>query len=165
MILPAGRCLYQDWIPGSELKKMNAVNQHIEAEQAIQAWFTGMSRSVKDRDIGGHLSLISDKLAVYGMPGKDVMDCREWQLRRRIDFDTGELLALHYRGIRIVNITLQRVSFVTTETLVGRDDILVTLDERLVLEKEADMQWRVVEITINRWDAREIGLASVSITG
>jgi hypothetical protein len=137
---------------------MNNADSHGEARAAVASWLRGMSQSVRERDIARHLSLMSDGLAVFGMPGSAELGYAEWAQRRTLELDSSELLGIYFRGTRIVNQALRRIKFATRETLAARDGTLVVLDEQVVLECDDSSNWRAVEITIDGWHIRQLDL-------
>ncbi len=137
---------------------MNAVNYHHLSEQAIRSWFIAMSDSVQERDIESHMENVSKRVQVYGMPSKGVIGYHEWKARRYHEFFHDELLALNYSGIRIIRSSNKRISFATTETMVGNQGKLVILDKTIVLEYEDDGVWRSIEETVNKWRVKQLDL-------
>jgi len=139
---------------------MSAVNHHVIAEHTIHAWCMNMTSSVLQQDLDAHMQLVSTNIKVYGMPGNGVIDYAGWKIRRKHEFASKELLVLNYRNIRLITSTQRRLTFNVTETMVGKDGKMVILDKNIVLEKETDGQWRVVEENINKWQVKKINLAN-----
>ena len=105
-----------------------------------------------------HLQNISQKINVYGMPSKAVIKYKEWKARRERELNNQELLALNYQGIRIISSSAKRITFNTTETIVGNDGKMVFLDKNIILEYEEDKSWRVVEENVNQWRVKKLNL-------
>ena len=61
------------------------------------------------------------------------------------------LRSLHYDGVRIKTIGLKRLAFSTKETMTANDGSRVIISKDIMLQKEEDQQWRVIEETINDW--------------
>lgn len=137
---------------------MNAVNHHVVAEHTIQAWCMAMSSSIKERDLDTHMQLVSPHVQVYGIPGNGVINYKGWEARRKFEFENGELLLLNYQGIRLITFTPRRATFNTTETMIGKNGKMVLINKNIVLEKEQDGQWRVVEEKVKGWQVRKINL-------
>jgi len=137
---------------------MSAVNHHHLAEQTIRSWFSNMSSSVRGRDMVQHLKYVSRKISVYGMPSKAVITFKEWKARRQKELLTEELLALNYQGIRIISSSPKRITFNTSETLVGKDGKMVIMDKNIIIENEDDGNWRVVEESVNKWHVKKLNL-------
>ena len=137
---------------------MSAVNHHNLAEQTIRSWFSNMSSSVRARDMVQHLKNVSRKISVYGMPSKAVITFKEWKARRQKELLSEELLTLNYQGIRIISSSPKRISFNTSETLVGKDGKMVVMDKNIIIENEDDGTWRVVEESVNKWHVKKLNL-------
>ena len=137
---------------------MSAVNHHTLAEQTVRSWFMSMSGSVQSRDIEQHMQHVSKKINVYGMPSKGVISYKEWKSRRHFEFKNDELLALNYQGIRIISCSTKRITFNTSETMVGKDGKMVILDKNIIIEHEDDGTWRVVEENVNKWRVKKLNL-------
>ena len=138
---------------------MNAVNEHIFAEHTVYAWCLGMSESVKNRDLTAHMAHVSRRVRVYGIPGKDAIDFRTWQGKRKFEFDNDELLALNYQQIRLISSTQRRLRFNAKETTVGKSGKVLQVNKNIILEVETDNVWRVVEETVNDWKLKQIDLS------
>ena len=141
---------------------MANTDTHQAAKLTAQAWFAGMSASIKAQDLHAHMAHVSKKVLVYGMPSKELIKYKEWRSRRRNEFENNEIISLNYQGLRIINATQRRLSFTTTEVLVGKDGKMVWLDKKIILELE-DQQWRVVEENINSWRVKKLNLDSIAI--
>lgn len=138
---------------------MSAVNHHVIAEHTIHAWCMDMSASVQKQDLDAHMKLVSPGIKVYGVPNNDILSYREWKARRKYEFENKELLVLNYQKIRLITSTQLRLTFNTIETMISKDGKMVVLDKNIVLEKEEDGKWRVVEENINNWQVKKLNLA------
>ena len=117
----------------------------------IQNWFAEMVHSVVTRDLDAHMALVSKQVQVYGLPGRNPVDYRSWLQRRNNEFSKMRLRSLHYDGVRIKTIGLKRLAFSTKETMTANDGSRVIINKDIMLQKEEDQQWRVIEETINDW--------------
>ncbi len=137
---------------------MNAIDYHALALHTIQSWCSSISSSVQQKNLEVHMSLVSQKVSVYGMPSKGVIDYTQWQTRRQHEFENGELLSLNYQAIRIINSTAKRIVFNTNEVMMSQSGTMVTLDKNITLEYESDEVWRVVEENVKQWQVKKIDL-------
>lgn len=138
---------------------MSAATDHVIAEYTVTAWCMGMSDSVKQADLEMHMSHVSKRVKVYGVPGKEVIEYRDWEARRKFEFDTGATLALNFQRIRLISSTQRRIRFATTETTVAKDGKILVLNKNIILEREDDGVWRVVEENITDWQIKNIDLS------
>ncbi len=122
------------------------------SEVMIRQWLAEFADSVARRDLKRHMALISKKVYVYGLPSKKTVDYAGWQERRHNEFSRGLLTALSHEGVKIKTIGLRRIGFSTVETMTTADGKQVQVSKDVMLEKEDDGQWRIVEEKINKWD-------------
>ena len=130
---------------------MSAASDHVIAEHTISAWCLGMSDSIKHTDLDTHMGHVSRRVKVYGIPSKEVIEYRDWKARRKHEFANGDILALNYQQIRIISSTQRRMRFSTTETTVVKNG-------KMLLEREDDSIWRVVEERVTDWQLKNIDL-------
>jgi hypothetical protein len=138
---------------------MSAASDHVTAEHALTAWCMAMSDSVKNADIETHMQHVSRRVKVYGNPSKEVIEYRDWKARRAYEFANGETLALNYQKVRIISSTQRRIRFSTVETTVGKNGKMLELTKNIILEREDENMWRVVEEHISNWQIKNIDLS------
>lgn len=117
----------------------------------IGNWLKLLTRSVETRDLAAHMQLISERVKVYGLPGGQIVDYNQWQKRRYTEFSQAQLLALAYRLLNIKTSTPRRLGFHVEETMQACNGICIFIDKDIILERETDDQWRVVEENIHHW--------------
>ncbi len=120
----------------------------------IGNWLEQLTRSVERRDLDAHMALISQRVQVYGLPGGQVIGYEQWKRRRHTEFSQAQLLAIDYRLLNIKTVTPRRLAFHVEETMHACNGMSVCIDKDIVLEREADDQWRVVEENIHHWKTR-----------
>ncbi len=121
------------------------------SQELILNWLDRMSESVKQRDLDAHMELVSKKVLVYGIPNRETLGYYDWKQRRRNEFYRQRLASLTYSNLNIKTITLRRVGFEVTEIMQATTGQKVQLEKEILLEQEADNEWRVVEETIKNW--------------
>lgn len=94
---------------------------------------------------GSHMDLISKEVSVYGVPGFDVIGYDDWARQCKHEFDEGLLKQVSYEGLRVVTLTPGNVLFKTTETVEGTDGTVNRQGVEILIRKEADGKWRVVQ--------------------
>lgn len=92
-----------------------------------------------------HMDLISKEVSVYGVPGFDVIGYDDWARQCEYEFDEGLLKRVSYEGLRVVTATPANVLFKTTETVEGTDGTVNQQGVEILIRKEADGKWRVVQ--------------------
>ncbi|MDP1681124.1 MAG: hypothetical protein Q8L39_05040 [Burkholderiales bacterium] len=102
-----------------------------------------------------HMDLISKEVSVYGVPGFDVIGYDDWARQCKHEFDEGLLKQVSYEGLRVVTLTPGNVLFKTTETVEGTDGTVNRQGVEILIRKEADGKWRVVQERILADDEME----------
>lgn len=130
------------------------------AQHIAEDWLNALSTSVTNQDIDAHMQLVSKNVHVYGIPGMETLDYQNWQYRRNNEFSKNKLLSLEYKLIRIKNDQLRRLCFQVEEQMMSTDGKAVLISKDILLEREEDDNWRVVEEKIHSWQKMEIGQQS-----
>ena len=121
------------------------------SQELIVNWLNRMSESVKKRDLDAHMGLVSKKVLVYGIPNQESLGYYDWKRRRHNEFYKNHLASLTYESLNIKTISLRRLGFQVTEIMRATSGQRVHIDKEIILEQEADNEWRVVEETIKDW--------------
>jgi len=120
-------------------------------------WLKAISQSVKNQDINDHMRLVSKHVCVYGIPGIDSLNYQQWLYRRHNEFLRNRLFSLQYRIIRIKTDQQRRLGFEVEEQMMATEGKAVIIRKDILLEREEDDHWRVVEERIHSWQKMEIG--------
>jgi ketosteroid isomerase-like protein len=122
-------------------------------------WLEASARTANAKDYEAHMDLISRKVQVFGIPGLDVVGYSDWAKQCQHEFETGVLKNVSYTGIKVQVMTPGRVMFKTIETVEANDGTVQAHGVEIILEKEADSKWRVVqERILSREEAEHDGL-------
>ncbi len=127
------------------------------AQHIAEDWLEAISLSVKNQDINEHMRLISKHVHVYGIPGVDVLNYQQWLYRRHNEFLCKRLHSLKYKMIRIKNDQQRRLGFEVEEQMIATNGKAYIIHKDILLEREQDDNWRVVEEKIHSWQKMEIG--------
>lgn len=92
-----------------------------------------------------HMNLISKQVSVYGVPGFDVIGYNDWARQCEYEFDEGLLKRVSYEGLQLVTVTPGNVLFKTTETVEGNDGSVNCHGVEILIRKEEDGKWRVLQ--------------------
>lgn len=125
----------------------------IDDRATVRLWLDKITHSVATRDLDAHMGLVSRKVQVYGVPNNDVIDYAGWERRRRNEFSKGLLTRLSYSEPQMKVIGLRRIIFAIDEKMYGHDGRQVMITKDIVLEREDDEQWRVVEEQIRNFSS------------
>lgn len=121
------------------------------SELDIKKWLKSVSDSVEKQDLDAHMNLVSENVAVYGMPSGQTIHYQDWKKRRKSEFKRDMLKSLSYNELKIKTIALKRLIFNINEMMESKEGDIVIINKDVVLEQEADQAWRVIEETVNNW--------------
>jgi len=124
---------------------------HQETTQTVYKWQEAISKTIGNRDLPGHMDLISKKVEVFGNPSKEHINYAGWYKRRKNEFEKQNVICVSFANTQIRTITLRRIIFNVNESIVGTDGRIITLNQDVVLEREDDDKWRLVEQNIRSW--------------
>ncbi len=114
-------------------------------QNTAEDWLAAITRTVELRNIHAHMGLVSKSVRVYGIPGADTIAYIDWRKRRQTEFEKNLLKKLSYDFIRMKKITSKRLHFIAIETMSGMSGDSFEINKEIVIEKEYDGVWRVVE--------------------
>lgn len=115
------------------------------AEQIAERWLTQAAETAGQKDLDGHMGMISKRVSVQGVPGFDNIDYDTWYQQCSHQFENTMIKSVAYKGFNLVSATESQIVFTVYETVVGSDG---TVNEQIVeksLEKEDDDVWRLVQ--------------------
>ena len=115
-----------------------------QAQQIAEQWLTNAAESAGQKDLMGHMGMISKRISVQGVPGFDNIDYDTWYKQCKHQFEMSMIKSIAYKGFNLISAMEAQVKFTVLERVVGTDG---TLNEQLVemaLEKENDDVWRLV---------------------
>jgi hypothetical protein len=115
------------------------------AQQIAEKWLTHAAESAGQKDLEGHMGMISKRVSVQGVPGFDNIDYDTWYGQCKHQFENAMIKSIAYKGFNLVGATETQINFTVFEMVAGTDG---TLNEQIVemsLEKEDDDVWRLVQ--------------------
>ncbi len=130
------------------------MNKPVEEAPAIEM-LEALALTANAGAYTSHMNLISKDVSVYGVPGFDVIGYDDWARQCEYEFDEGLLKRVSYEGMRVVTVTPGHVLFKTTETVEGSDGSVNRQGLEIIIRKEADGKWRVLQERILAADEME----------
>ena len=115
------------------------------SEDISKQWLNEVSRTVAAKDLNAHLDLISRNVKLTGMPGFDLIDYASWANQCQHEFTNNLIRSVAYNGLQVRATTVNRIMFKTLETVTVTDGSRNAQGIEVLLEKEADSKWRVVQ--------------------
>ena len=115
------------------------------SEKIVQQWLKDAARSANEKNLDAHMALISKHASLVGIPGFEHMDYEDWQNQCKYEFENNLLKSICYEGLKLITVTNTRIMFKTFETVEGTDGTINAQGIEVLLEKEEDEQWRLVQ--------------------
>ncbi len=117
----------------------------LTAESIAKRWLTESARTAAEKDHAAHMDLISRQVKLYGVADFDVIEYDQWSAQCASDFAAGMITAVGYQGLKMLASNDNKVMFKTIETLDTRDGQTIENGIEVVLEKESDGKWRLIQ--------------------
>ena len=108
-----------------------------------QSFLDLMATTANDLDLNEHMDLISKDVAVFGVPGFEVIGYQDWFNQCQHEFENKLLKKVSYQGLNVLAETPERVMFKSIETVEGSDGEKNSNGIEFIIQKEDDGQWRV----------------------
>ena len=129
-------------------------------QEIAQQWLDACCNTIQQYDHAAHMNLISRDIQVLGIPGFDVISYDDWYSQCEYEFNEKAIAMTSYSGLRIHSSDDRRIMFLTTETIHTNDGTVDSHPLEVVLQKEADDQWRAVrERLLDADEASHYGLS------
>ncbi len=128
-------------------------------EDIIRDWMINCCTTINQYDHAAHMNLISKSVQVYGIEGFDVINYDDWFAQCEQEFSDKTIKEARYEGLKIKHEDSKKIMFLTVETIEATDGTELKHGIEVVLFREEDGQWRVIEERLlNDIDARNEGL-------
>ncbi len=108
-----------------------------------QQFLDAMAATANQHDLDAHMNMISKQVAVYGVPGFEVISFDDWFKQCSHEFENKLLKRVSYKGLNVLAETTDRVMFKSIETVEGSDGAVNTSGIEFIIQKEEDGCWRV----------------------
>ena len=129
------------------------------SEEIAKKWLLDTIESVKNKDHAAHMALISRKVSLQGIPGYESINYDEWSAQTKYELEKNILKSVQYEGCKLISSTPSHVMFKSFETVAAYDGTINAQGVEILLEKEADGQWRLVqERVLNLDESKHDGL-------
>ena len=89
--------------------------------------------------------MASKAVSIYGVPGFEVIGYDDWARQCQYEFDEGLLKRVSYEGLHLVSVSPGIVVFKTIETVEAKDGRKNRQGVEILIRKEADGKWRVLQ--------------------
>jgi len=114
--------------------------------QAIaQQWLQNAAHTADNKNHIAHMDLISKKVSLQGVPGYENIGYEDWAAQTKHEFENNILKSVSYTGFKLLKATNTHIMFKTFETVQSTDNTTIAQGIEILLEKESDGQWRLVQ--------------------
>ena len=125
----------------------------------IRKWMANSSETLSNYDVKGHLALISKEVKVYGVPEHEVIAYNDWAAQVEHEFNNKLIQTVEFRGDHIRVEKSGDIIFTTLEVITASDGQVINNALEVVLKKENDGVWRVIqERILDEAESRHLGL-------
>ena len=129
-------------------------------EVIAQEWLNASAETATNKDFEGHFNLISKKVRVTGVPGyDDGISYDDWARQSEQEFKDNVLDKVTYDGLKMSAHNDKQVMFKTMESVFANDGTHRSHGVEVLLEKEEDNVWRVIQERVMTHDeCKHVGL-------
>ena len=110
-----------------------------------EQWLLEAVRTANAKEHDAHMDLISKRISLQGVPGFESIGYEDWSHQCQHEFENNLLKSVRYDGFKLVAETATRVMFKTYETVEATDGTVNAHGVEMLLEKEEDGKWRLVQ--------------------
>ena len=115
------------------------------SQTIAEQWLLDAVRTAYAKDHAAHMDLISKNINLQGVPGFESIGYEDWSRQTQHEFENNLLKSVRYDGFKLVAETDTRIMFKTFETVVATDGTVNAQGVEMLLDKEEDGKWRLVQ--------------------
>ena len=116
-----------------------------QAQHIAEQWLTQAAETAAQKDLSSHMGMISKRIRVQGVPGFENIDYAIWYEQCQHQFEHSMIKSIAYKAFNLISATDSQITFTVFETVVGSDGTLNEQIVEMLLEKEEDGIWRLVQ--------------------
>ena len=115
------------------------------SEAIAKQWLENAVTTAANKDHVAHMSYISKKVSLQGVPGYANIGYEEWAAQTKHEFEGNIIKSVRYQGLKLLTATNTHIMFKTFETVEANDGTVNAQGIEMLLEKEEDGEWRLVQ--------------------
>jgi ketosteroid isomerase-like protein len=115
------------------------------SQSIAEKWLQDSAHTANAKDFTAHMDLISKRISLHGVPDFETIGYEEWARQCQYEFENNILKSVRYDGFKLVADTSDRIMFKTFETVEAMDGTINAQGVEMLLEKEDDGKWRLVQ--------------------
>jgi len=116
-----------------------------EPEVIAQEWLDASALTATNKQFDEHFNLISKKVRVTGVPGYESISYDDWARQSEQEFKDNVLKSVSYSGLLMSAHNEKQIMFKTLESIFANDGSDRSHGVEILLEKEEDGVWRVIQ--------------------
>lgn len=113
--------------------------------EIAKQWLSNCAETVAEKNLTVHMNLISKSVSLQGIPGFDEITYGDWEKQCQHEFENNIIKRVSYDDIKMISNTATHVMFKTFETVESVDGSVNSQEIEVLLEKEGDGQWRLIQ--------------------
>jgi len=122
-------------------------------------WMANSCEALANHDVKGHMALISKEVKVYEVSKHQIIDYNDGTSQVEHEFNNKLIQSVEFRGDHIRVENPGDIMFTTLEVITGSDGQVINNALEVVLKKENDRVWRVIQERIqDEGESRHFGL-------
>ena len=115
------------------------------SKEIAAQWLKEIADTANAKDHLAHMALISKRVSLHGMPEYEGITYDDWFKQCQHEFENNVLKGLRYNGMKMVAANDKAIMFKTFETVEANDGTTNAQGVEILLEKEEDGKWRLVQ--------------------
>lgn len=128
-------------------------------EVIAQEWLDASALTATNKQFDAHFNLISKRVRVTGVPGYESISYDDWARQSEQEFKDNVLKSVSYDGLKMAAHNDTQLMFKTLELILTNDGTDRSHGVEILLEKEEDGIWRVIQERVMTDDeTRHVGL-------
>jgi len=116
-----------------------------QAQSIARNWLDNICRTVEAKDLDAHLNLISTKVNLTGVPGFETIGYEDWANQCKHEFSHNLIKTINYKGLKLRANNDKQIMFKTYESVEAADGTVTAQGIEVIIEKEDDNFWRVIQ--------------------
>ena len=115
------------------------------SQSIAEQWLLDIAHTANAKDFTAHMDLISKRISLHGVPDFETIGYEDWARQCQYEFENNILKSVRYDGFKLVADASDRIMFKTFETVEAMDGTINAQGVEMLLEKEDDGKWRLVQ--------------------
>jgi len=115
------------------------------SEQIAKQWLEETITTATIKNHAAHMNLISKNVSLQGVPDFENIGYDDWAAQTLHEFENDILKSISYKGFKPLKSTQTHIMFKTFEVVEANDGTVNAQGIEVLLKKEDDGQWRLVQ--------------------